>query len=981
MKIQRAWVVLAILLSLLGADLLGGNVFSQEEGKTGDSNVSQAPEWLSGSGKSLRIRLRGTVLDKNGDPATGYKVTVTRNSRSFHQIIKPQVNGSEFDVWIPVNDSDWYCLDIEAVSSDGGQIAFKRLQRYQLRQAAAGGITLAMQAAPRKLEMTVIDQGKPVPGAHVLIELQRGSNKRAQTDQAGVAHLPLQLNDKPVFFHAWTDDFKIGGYSLSEKPDRNLKEDQHVIELTPCRKQEIRFLDEKNAPVANIKFLVDGVPSHPSCSEERTDPNSCLTSDDQGKAYYSWFVDWEKTHTYTTILDKRWVKASREEMVDGTLVVKLKKRNLADRKQVVGQVVSPNGIPGGFLVSLSSLQGEREGHSDMLSTFTDSTGKFSYNVLPNGTYCVFVNDARWVSNTIDGIPYESATQKTTSPTLALTKGTKVEVVLTAGPDKKPIANQSIWLQTPHKYSWYEEGRTQYGVGGRGWSVKTDGLGKATTFVRPGKLEGSVYMEEWTSQKAIEVKEDGSSKLKFHQEINTQRKVIGQLILPAGVEANLADAIIEIGSVDGKSRERNQVTSSQDGSFRFETRASVIGIFAYTKDAKAAGMAIVENFDTPIQVKLLPTRDYHGRLLGKDEKSLVDHAVRASISIIDNSNNLGGGGITSFTAKNIRTTTDQQGNYTLSGLPTQTDISIYADSIDGSEFGVRLGEVKLTSDETRPRVVSRLDKIVARSAKKTVQQRFDVMLRDCRLSDYHLMAIISNPATKSFVDSHFMDRERNLDVYRYMQFRAFARELGLKQEDIDFTKQKNWPIPGEEEEVFACAIDGNGNELGRIQISLNDEKAPEKAAAFITQYAPNRADAKQKWDDAFAEAKRSNRKVWVRLCRRYCRHCFYLTRWLDDQKEFLSKDYVMLSVDDLHDMDGDEITERITMGKPFYLPFFAIFDQDEKRLIDSEGPFGNIAFPRGYKEKKHLRKMLLETRDRMTDEEIEEIMKTVEDLDR
>ena len=804
MKIRRAWMALLISLSMLGTDLLGGTVLGQEEGKTGGTGVSQGPEWLSGSGENLQVRLRGKVLDKNGEPATGFKISATRHSVFSRPIFEPQVHGSEFDVWVPVNDSDWYWLDIEAVSSDGGQSVCKRLLRHELREAAVGGLTLSMQAPSRKVEVTVTDQGKPVPDAQVLAELKQGSTKQVQTDPSGVARLGLLPNQKLLRLHAWTDDFRIGGYSFNKKPARNPNADQHVIELTSCRKQEIRFLDEENAPVANLEFLINVATPPPFYNFLGTDPNSHMLTDDQGKAFYQWFPDWKNAFYYVTINDKQWIKAAREEMVDGTIVVNLKKSQWENRKQMVGQVNSPNGTPGGFLVSLDSFQGEEEHRCDVLFAFTDSTGKFSCSVLPNATYCEFVNDACWVSNAIDGIPYESATQKNTSPTLTLTKGTKVEVVLTEGPDKKPIANQSVYLRTPHEYSWREEGRTRHGSGGRGWNVTTDDQGKTTIFVQTGKLEGHVYMEDWTSEKTIEVKEDGSSKLEFHRAINTKRKVTGQLVLAAGVEASLANAEIEIGSVDGETSEQNLIVSNKNGAFQFETKASQIGVFAYTKDAKAAGMAIVDNLESPIQLKLFPTRDYHGRVLGKDDKPLLNHSVRARI-YVSGTGDSACGHKKSFEAKRIETTTDQEGNYTIKGVPTEAKVHIFADAIDDSEYDVRIGEIYLVPDETRPRAVSRLAKRSSRSTKKTLKQRFDAMLRDCRLSGYRLIAIISNPAAKSFVDTHFMDRERNQDIYRFMQLRVPVSEKGFLLGDIEFIKQKNWPSPDEGRFSHTCSM--------------------------------------------------------------------------------------------------------------------------------------------------------------------------------
>ena len=70
----------------------------------------------------------------------------------------------------------------------------------------------------------------------------------------------------------------------------------------------------------------------------------------------------------------------------------------------------------------------------------------------------------------------------------------------------------------------------------------------------------------------------------------------------------------------------------------------------------------------------------------------------------------------------------------------------------------------------------------------------------------------------------------------------------------------------------------------------------------------------KWDEAFAAAKQTNRKVWVRISQRYCGPCFMLARWLDDHKEIIERDYVLLKIDDVRDLHGHEVAKRLTGGE-------------------------------------------------------------------
>jgi hypothetical protein len=174
------------------------------------------------------------------------------------------------------------------------------------------------------------------------------------------------------------------------------------------------------------------------------------------------------------------------------------------------------------------------------------------------------------------------------------------------------------------------------------------------------------------------------------------------------------------------------------------------------------------------------------------------------------------------------------------------------------------------------------------------------------------------------------------------------------------------------------MDPAGHEVGRIEIDMKDAAAPKRAADFIRQHAPPPADAREKWDEAFALARQSGRKVWVRISQRYCGPCFRLTRWLDDEKNLLSQDYVFLKIDNVRDLHGADVAERLTGHEWQGVPFFTIFDSNGKMLITSESPLGNIGHPSGYEGKTHLRKMLMATRSRLTNQQIDAIVNSLSD---
>jgi hypothetical protein len=282
-------------------------------------------------------------------------------------------------------------------------------------------------------------------------------------------------------------------------------------------------------------------------------------------------------------------------------------------------------------------------------------------------------------------------------------------------------------------------------------------------------------------------------------------------------------------------------------------------------------------------------------------------------------------------------------------------------------------VLLEPNELRPIEVSRLH--TNESPKRlTLESRLDQELRDGRLFGYPVMVILcdTSDSASKFVEENLLSYQSNRDVASFLQLMIARDESNLKDEDKQFLRKHGWHLPPGGQ-VHAYVLDSQGAEVGRIGIAMAKGDATEKVAAFLATHCPKKVDAEKKWQDAFAEAKRSNRKVWVRISQRNCNPCFSLARWLDDHHAMLEKDYVMLKIDDWSDENGTSVAQRVTGGRRFGIPFHAIFDWDQKLLIDSEGVLGNIGFPSGYEGRKHMRKMLMTTRERLVDAEIEQIV--------
>jgi hypothetical protein len=104
----------------------------------------------------------------------------------------------------------------------------------------------------------------------------------------------------------------------------------------------------------------------------------------------------------------------------------------------------------------------------------------------------------------------------------------------------------------------------------------------------------------------------------------------------------------------------------------------------------------------------------------------------------------------------------------------------------------------------------------------------------------------------------------------------------------------------------------------------------------------------------------------------------LSRWIDDHREVLGKDFILLKIDDIRDLNGQTIAKRLTKGRSVGVPFHAIFDANEKLVADSEGPLGNIGGISGFEGKRHFKKMLDAGCVKITPQEIQALLDSLED---
>src|SRR5580704_8642523 len=153
------------------------------------------PAWLQGAGKDLRIKLTGEIVDRAGAPVSDCKVAVRRKTEFASENLPLVTERNRFQAWVPIGNGDWFNVQLKATSSDGQLVGWQVLSAFELRQSATNGIKLTLKPPERFLDVTVIDNARPVRDAFVLAEVV-GATFTAKTNDKGVARLPLMNRDK-----------------------------------------------------------------------------------------------------------------------------------------------------------------------------------------------------------------------------------------------------------------------------------------------------------------------------------------------------------------------------------------------------------------------------------------------------------------------------------------------------------------------------------------------------------------------------------------------------------------------------------------------------------------------------------------------------------------------------------------------------------------------------------------------------------------
>ena len=937
-----------------------------------DPIASATSSWYRGQGTQFEILISGQVTEDGKRPSadSDIELQLTRNDEQFwSQVIHTQ--SGRYQCWVPVGAHPrWYSIVVSGRSAAGAAgRAFATAGKLQ--KAIRDGLDLNLAKPTRTLTVKVTHQGQPVPQARVHFSANQG-DETLETDANGIAH-PQVCGDTPfIELFAWTNSKMISPKIYRRSGTAGFDSNEFELELFPCKSTNFLVKDQQGNAAPHVPLIIVS-DRHLANAEEQSfyaPPDVSFVSDADGKIVNAWLPDLADLKINYGLRTKDW---SEESIDTSTTPITLTVKPAKQRVRMEGQVVAEPGVEvAGLFVKLSSFQAEQEGLIEAASAIVDSAGHFTVDVLPGVTYAACINDYSIVSEFQKVVVDPTAS---TQPTLNLkaVQGVPVVVQVTQGDSSQPQAGVRAFVYSDFDLTWVENGRQNGGTLNRNSDGFTNELGQVTLYTLPGKTKVSVMYGDWAADSRHEVKAGDSQPVQFNRKL--QGKIRGRVIADESSVKGLAGTKVIVVSVDNRTPETHRLTTDEKGAFDFESSATAVWALAMTANDELMGSEKLSDVNQELVIRLGPTNHITGRLLDANNQPIANREVETQIVIENHPHN----NLILTKVFQRSTGTDKDGRYTFAKLPCKVPIGIV---VFQSATGVKQSDLVervffRDANDKRTELKSVLSDTASRTS-TTFAQRYESLLKDCRLNNYRLLVVIANKSdvNEKFLNTRLLDDGELAVMSAYMPLWLTDKELSDPATQV-FSQKLRWPAASDQH-VFVSVVDGSGRELGRITGDARDANDSERIISLVKAHAPVPSDAQAAWQAAFAEAKSSHRRVWARVGGRYCGHCFRLTEWIDKHKAVLEKEFVLFKVDTSNDLNSQPVTKQIMQGKSSGVPFHAIFSADGQMLTDSEGPFGNIgSIGSSLESLRHFRHMLQTGCVYLSQAEIDVLVKSLE----
>lgn len=956
--------LLAVVLMCHSLSAVSGQENKNLEKPQPDSAPSGS--WLRLENNRPVIRLQGEVFMPDGQPASDIEVSVEDEW-------SPDDAPVDVPLQAPVKvDGHRICLEtagtrqlvtVTARTRDGTAIGSTMLPADALRELANTGFRINM--APARTVISRIEaDGKPLAGFK--FTLRTNSSRKLVCDGVIEARFELAAGDHPNFLMIENPEMGVVTQRIDTSDPGAREAREFIVAWRPTRPMQVRCVDENDQPIPNLPVFVNVY------ARSRLDNNhrqsGRTTADARGNAVCEIeAVEGEPRYGISPV-EESWESVSTLK-TDNGLQATFKRVLPWERQAINGTVRMEAGNPAGLLVQLESFQHPKESRMDVLYGRVRPDGTFSADVLVGATYVMTVMDRELVTEPCVGIPAPEEGEAGGPPELMATMGEPLDLVVTAGVNSVPLPDLWIWVSREVPVEWNQDGERSSGRMRIEKGAGSDASGIARVFVSAGTVTISAVRGNWRESRTVEIKKGETNRVEINCPDENQYQIRGQLTSLVG-ESPVANARIIISAADGKTREDREIRADDHGNFSTEFKGSRATLLAVSSDGKASGATVVELPQTEeLQIAMKATSSLAGQLLGVDDQPSAGEVVRLRVEM-----DAGKQADTEWIDRTVvledrSTRSDEKGNYRFDNVPAGVQLRLASgDSIAGHYADHMHGERMLEPGEERTEVL-RTGPLADPLKDVSLATRLQSHFRDCQLSDFHGLVIVSGDVNRSgeFVKGEVLNGDELPSVNRYQPIWLRSENVHKREDYQAEFSGRGWTVPGPNE-VLLIATDPSGKELERMTVDVTDEASMASAKALIEGNQPPVGNARARFDEAIIEAKHSEKKVWAIASGPRCAPCTKLARWIDANRALLERDFVFVKVNDPRDPQFEAVSREIMGDDQHGIPFFAILDGNGTRVADSVGPLGNIGFPASVEGMRQMELILAATASRLSADE-------------
>ena len=944
--------------------------------------------------------LTGAVVDKSGKPVPGAVIT-TRNYRGIIQATATADDQGAFEITLPMSPFARASLGpiVSAAVSDRPLLGYFRFPFHDGRSPGSDKVRIVIEPT-RPAKVNVIDaDGKPVEGAEVRMQLDLPiSIGPSETDASGVATFQVPQSETIMSVIALKDhqglDYEVyslpqaqQGDQFAQRPEFPFAAGQTLI-LDGASPLAMRAEDGQGKPLPDVNSHVWLLRK-----EGRHDVMNLSfyigldqTTDASGSLTFAWFPKWQ-TEPVTI-----WSHATGyEHQRTNHLPTARSETVTVSMQQLIplrGSVTLPDGKPAANIPVAAHGAGYSFDRCNA-SGKTDEAGRYEIFVAPNQTYMLTIADEQWAAPAQSGFVVLPG-QEVPEHDFTLRPATRIHGRVLNRSTSQPVAGQLLYLNqqgislndigkdllpNPGNLNvWvcpnWQQGKTAGRDGGFEFFVAE---GEYNLFTTGQTGERFVIGEE--SEKEIDLRIDVAAP-----------KVLTGIVTQADTQAPVSDALIVLYPSQTTSPFEQKATSTADGRFSIETKAGPAHAFVLDKKAGLGAIAEVGAEQTSVDLPLLKLGSAHGRLLTEDGSQpaagvKLIYAVRIT-DPIDKTSLLRFGG---------EVTTDSDGTFTLPYLVPGWDYECVCNDYPGgailgvAKVNVQPGESQSLGDRTKPAapkpyVPPTLEErtLAAFRATKTPLERLEKAKKCIQDGHNNLLVVWGNPddaRVKDLMRIRFEDKAFQAYNNDYVSMSVSTATDSLEAAR-ELATALDMPVAPSETDLLLAILDENGAVVARLageEICAGGSIAKDLFFAELDRHKPTPLDAHELLKMALATAQRENKRVMLLETATWCGPCQILSGWLQRNQQW-EKDYVWVKIDQRW-TGATEIMKELR-GEDRSIPWVGILDAEGKPLATSDNPASgsNIGNPTTSPELDHFRHMFESTCQRMTPEEIADLVK-------